>query len=103
MGNQFGIDLEGKFVILKNDWIYKDFSNEETITGNAVERVFYCGGGYGCSPITSGTLIGGTVIHNGFKIGIRGYHYMERLATVDEVKQAKELAVKNGINIDEFK
>lgn len=103
LGNQFGIDLDGKYVIVKNDWIYKDFSDEsETIQGTAIERVFYCRGGNGCSPITYGTLIGGYIIHNGYSLGIRGFGYMERLATVNEIEKAIALAKKNDINLDDI-
>lgn len=103
MGNQFGIDLEGKYVIIKNDWIYKDFSEEsETIQGTIAERVFFCRGGFGCDPIANGTLIGGFIVHNRYELGIRGYRYMERLATEDEIKEAIIIAKKNNIEIDEL-
>lgn len=103
MGNQFGIDLEGKYVVIKNDWIYKSFSEDsETIQGTAIERVFYCRGGFGCDPIAHGTLIGGFIVHNRHELGIRGFRYMERLATEDEVKEAIIMAKINNIEIDEL-
>lgn len=103
MGNQFKIDLDDKYVIIKNDWIYKDFSDDsETIKGTIIERVFYCEGGNGCSPIAHGTLIAGYIVHNGYSLGIRGYDYMERLSTEDEIRDAKIRAKKNNVKIDEL-
>ena len=100
MANQFGVDLEGKYVILKDDWIYKDFENKETIKGTIVERVFYCRGGFGCNPEANGTLIGGYIIFNGLSLGIRGYGYMERLATKEEIQNAIQMAKNNGVELE---
>jgi len=103
LGNQFGIDLENKYVVIKNDWIYKDFSDEsETIQGTAIERIFYCRGGFGCDPKANGTLIGGFIIHNRHELGIRGFGYIERLANEHEIKEAITLAKRNNVNIDDI-
>ena len=100
MGNQFKIDLDGRYVIIKNDWIYKDFSEEsETIQGTVAERVFYCRGGFGCDPKAHGTLIGGFIVHNKHELGIRGFGYIERLATEVEIKEAIIIAKKKNVEI----
>jgi hypothetical protein len=94
MANKLNIDLEGKYVVLVNDNIIYD--GENTLVGSIPERVFFCRGGFGCSSITSGTLIGGILVCTGYDFAIRGYgNYIERLATEEEVKKAKELFEKN--------
>lgn len=75
-------------MILKNDWIYKDSNEKETYSGTPIERLYKCTGGFGCDAKTNGTHIGGFLVHSCIKFAIRGYGYMERIATKQEIDEA---------------
>lgn len=90
MGNDLDLELEGKYVILKNDWIYLDREKGITVKGKPYERVFLCEGGFGCSSFTSGTLIVGTLVSKNIKFGFR-LGCIDRLATDEEIEKAKLL------------
>lgn len=98
MGNSLGMELENKYVILTNDYIY--YKEDELLIGTPEERVFLCTGGFGCHSYTSGTLIGGSLIAQQYRMAIRGIGgSIERLATKEEIQKAKELG-KNAKKTD---
>jgi hypothetical protein len=91
MANQFKQDLTDRYVILKNDYIYLDSAKGIVLIGDPSQRVFKCRGGSGCKPYTNGTLISGTIVSTNMDMAIRGYDYMERIATDEEIAEAKSL------------
>ena len=75
MANALGIDLMGKVVVVKGDMC-------------ALDRLFECSGGFGCSPDTTGRKVFGTLLCR----GTEGFVYgddVERLATPEEVQSCK--------------
>jgi len=72
MGNTLGIELENKYIILTDDFIY--YKENELLIGIPEERVFLCNGGFGCHKSTSGTLITGTLVSQNYKMAIRGIY-----------------------------
>ena len=53
-----------------------------------LERMFYCSGGFGCSPDTSGRAIFGHFTIDAEEVRVEGYQ-VKRLATEKEIAQAK--------------
>ncbi len=85
MGNSLSIELSGKYVVLRESSF-----NEEDDFSNPAKRVFLCGGGFGTSPLTQGTALQGQFVYDGENVRWHGYD-VERLATDEEVEQAKGL------------
>ena len=81
MGNSLGIRLEGKHVVLDQQFL---------VPLSVQERVFLVGGGFGASPNTMGSALIGEFIADGEKARMEGY-MVERLATDAEVAEAEEL------------
>lgn len=79
------INLKGKYVVMRT----KPELNLDTI-----DRVYFCDGGFGCDPHASGTKMYGYFVTDPEKVYMRRTS-VERLATEDEVKQAKERFRKN--------
>lgn len=77
--NNLKIDLTGKYVILDR----KHYRGETDI-----ERMFFCTGGFGCSPQTIGRAIFGHFTIDAEETRVEGYQ-VKRLATEAEVAQAK--------------
>ena len=81
-----GVDLKNKYAVLKQ---------AEGRNLPAVRRVVLCQNGFGCHPRSLGTAVFGVEIVNGNE-----YRYdrcsFERLATADEVREAKEFYKRNG-------
>lgn len=97
MGNSLSMNLTNKCVILTDDYIYINSETEETIKGDPEKRVFLCEGGYGCSKQTMGSLISGILIHLNYKMAIKGIGgYIERLATDEEIEEAKKIGEAVG-------
>ena len=88
MGNNLKIELEGKYILVSKKILKPEYHDNE-------KRVFFCEDGFGCSPNTVGNAIFGYYVFDNEKCRIEGYQ-VERLATEEEIKKAKEL--KNEIN-----
>lgn len=81
--NSIGKNIEGQYVILKDEYCSdRDKKNEEM-------RVYLAGGGFGCSPVTSGTCVTATQIATSLRMRLEGY-MLDRIATPEEVDAAKE-------------
>lgn len=85
MGNSLGIELGGKYVVLR-----KSSFAEDGGYGSAVKRVFLVGGGFGASNFTMGTALMGTFVFDGEQCRWDSYN-VERLATEPEIEEAKRL------------
>jgi hypothetical protein len=73
------VNFEGKHIIVKETKSHKDIA----------DRVFYCKHGFGCDPKASGTKIYGQFMIDPKDVYIRR-ESVERLATDDEIKQARD-------------
>ena len=78
--NPLNDDLQGKYVVISSKY-YK---------GDIAERVFFCKGGFGCSPYTMGRAVMGNFVFDGSSSRVESYE-IERFATSFEVEEAKEL------------
>lgn len=83
--NSLNIDLTGKTVVL----------SEKFYDGDTVGRVFTCKGGFGCQPSTMGRAVSGEFIADGETCRVEGDE-VERLATQEEIEDAKKRRTKNG-------
>lgn len=72
--------LKGKHVIMKT---------RANLNLDIIDRVYYCDRGFGCNPAASGTKIYGYFVTDPERVYMRRWN-AERLATEDEVKQAKD-------------
>lgn len=94
MGNNLNAPLEGRFVLLREDW-FKD----QVMAADGRERVFLASGGFGCSPHTMGNAVYGEFVVDGEECRVEGYNLDERFATEDEVQAALVERVRRGGNI----
>lgn len=78
MANTLGIDLTGKVVIFR----------QEFLTVPNTEHPFLVQGGFGASPHTQGRALGGTFLSDGEETRMEGY-MVERLATDEEIEAAR--------------
>ena len=83
MGNSLNIELEGKHVVLDTKYLTESHHP-------LLKRIVLCTGGFGCSPATSGNALFVDWIADGLHSRVEGY-MVQRLATDEEVKEAKEL------------
>ncbi|HLD37022.1 MAG TPA: hypothetical protein VJA86_00325 [Candidatus Nanoarchaeia archaeon] len=83
MANNLNQELEGKFVVLKAEEYGKD----------QLKRIFFCRGGFGTSPKTSGSAIFGYFVFDGEDCRVEGYE-IERFATGGEVEEAEKFRGK---------
>lgn len=81
MGNALGIKLEGKVVVLKKELFRKGYDFVS-------DRLFSVTGGFGSSPVTSGTALFGKLLSIGKDCRFEGYE-VERLATEEEIAAAE--------------
>jgi hypothetical protein len=81
-----GVELKGKYAVLKKPE-GRDFS--------VVQLIVRCTGGFGCSPRSLGTAVFGTDVVRGSEHRYDRFDF-ERLATADEVKEAKEFYERNA-------
>ncbi len=79
------INLKGKYIIMKT---------KTELNLDIIDRVYFCKFGNGCNPAASGTKIYGYFVTDPEKVYMRRPNVV-RLATEDEVKQAKERFRKN--------
>ena len=77
MANSLNIDLTDKVVIFRQNYL--------KVPAN--EHPFLVGGGFGASPHTSGSALGGTFLSDGETCRMEGY-MVERLATDEEIAAA---------------
>ncbi len=73
MANNLNADLTGKIVVLDSRYYRGDVRN----------RLFRCETGFGCSPNTRGTAIGGTFLVDGERVRVEGDE-VQRFATPEE-------------------
>lgn len=78
--NNVGIDITGKFVLVREDW----FRDKTTVA----ERVVLATGGFGCSPDANGRAVFVEFVTDEGKCRVEGYDLEDRLATVEEVAAA---------------
>ena len=74
MANSLRMDLEGKVVIFK----------QEYMTVPALDHPFRVTGGFGAKDYTAGRALYGTFLSDGEKARMEGY-MVERLATPEEI------------------
>jgi len=88
MGNSLGIELEGKDVVISQEYL---------IPLSEIERVFRVSGGFGASAHTGGTALFGTFLADGDRCRMHGSE-VERLATSEEVEAAEKLfQIRQGV------
>lgn len=78
--NNVGIDITGKFVLVRPGWF-----RDET---DVAERVVFATGGFGCSPDANGRAVFVEFVGDGERCRVEGYDLEDRLATVEEVTAA---------------
>jgi hypothetical protein len=86
MANNLNRDLEGKYVVLNSNF-----------KGDDIHKVFLCKDGFGVYSSTIGKAIIGEFVYDGEKCRVEGYD-VERLATDEEVRKAKEIFATNNKN-----
>jgi len=88
MANSLDIDLIEKDVLISKEYMQEDFQDLS-------KRVFHVEGGFGASSFTGGTMLGGYFLFEGENghDSLRGW-MVDRLATEEEVKNAKKLQPK---------
>jgi len=77
MANSLNMDLTDQVVIFRQQYLKVP----------ATKHPFHVGGGFGASPHTSGTALGGTFLSDGEVCRMEGY-MVERLATDEEIATA---------------
>src|SRR6476659_4418408 len=77
MSNKLNIDLTGNVVVLSKRSLSPRFHDLKT-------RLFHVDGGFGASPHTRGSKIGGYFLYDGERINWDGYS-IDRLATQAEI------------------
>lgn len=81
MANSLDMELEGKIVILDNQY----YKGEKDI-----DRAFLCEDGFGCSSFTHGNAITGKFLIDGEHCRVEGYQ-VKRLATDEEIEELKKM------------
>jgi hypothetical protein len=87
--NKIGEDIKDKYVIL----------NPKFYRGEDKDRVFLCTGGFGCSNVTMGSAIFGTVVSRGIQIRVEGYE-LTRFETIEEIELAEKNLKESVIGAD---
>ena len=77
--NSLRIDLKGKTVVVSKKLFPKL---------SVIERVFEVSGGFGCRPANIGSALIGEFLNDGEQAKVDGLD-IERLATEDEIEQAR--------------
>lgn len=76
--NKLNINIKNKHVILSKKYYNWDLK----------DRVFYCFGGFGCSPTTIGKAVFGIQESTGNKFRAEGFQ-IERIAKESEIEKSK--------------
>ena len=86
MGNTLNEKLEGRVVIIGAEHLVSRLNTPDL-------RAFRVSGGFGASPVTSGSAIFGEFLFDGEKCRMEGW-MVERFATEDEIDGAE--AIREG-------
>lgn len=104
MANDLNIDLTGKYVILNDNFLFlksEGFIIQGTgrpYQSDSTGRVFKCRGGLGINPDIKSRHIFGTIISINHILDFTGHNYINRIATSDEISEAKLRRNKKAFN-----